>query len=77
VPILSSPTRPAKRTFEEIADSEDEEPLSEDDYGWEDPDDELTEGLIKTTDLLSQTANAQGQSNSQGHTSQAARDVPL
>ncbi|KAF2433513.1 P-loop containing nucleoside triphosphate hydrolase protein [Tothia fuscella] len=56
VPILSSPTRPPKRPFDEIADSEGEEPLSEDDYGWNEPNDEL---LIKTTDQLTQPANVQ------------------
>jgi hypothetical protein len=61
VPILSSPSRPSKRSFDEIADSEEEEPLTEDDYGWEEPDDELAAGLIKSTDLLSQTANTQVQ----------------
>ncbi|TID23622.1 P-loop containing nucleoside triphosphate hydrolase protein [Venturia nashicola] len=46
VPILSSPARPTKRTFEEVADSEDEA-LSDDDYGWDD-EDELAAGLIKS-----------------------------
>jgi len=48
VPILSSPARPTKRAFEEIADSEDEA-LSDDDYGW-DHDDELAAGLMKADD---------------------------
>jgi hypothetical protein len=50
VPILSSPARPTKRPFEEIADSEDEA-LSDDDYGWDDKD-ELAAGLINSDDRL-------------------------
>lgn len=48
MPILSSPARPTKRAFEEVADSEDEA-LSDDDYGWDD-EDELAAGLINSND---------------------------
>lgn len=48
MPILSSPARPIKRAFEEIADSEDEA-LSDDDYSWDD-EDGLAAGLIKSDD---------------------------
>ncbi|QDS69367.1 hypothetical protein FKW77_004317 [Venturia effusa] len=45
VPILSSPARPTKRPFEEVADSEEEALSDDDDYGWDD-EDELAAGLI-------------------------------
>lgn len=35
VPVSSSPARASKRRFEEIADSEDEELVSDDDYGFD------------------------------------------
>jgi len=50
VPILSSPARPSKRAFEEIADSEGEEAISEDGYGW-DEEDEIAVSFIKSDDL--------------------------
>jgi hypothetical protein len=55
--MLSSPVRPAKRTFEEIADSEEEEPLSDDDYGW-DQNDELAAGLMESEEIFSQQPKA-------------------
>lgn len=47
VPIetLTSPARPPKRTYEEVADSEDE-PGSDEEYGWVEEDEVATEGLI-------------------------------
>jgi hypothetical protein len=53
VPILSSPVRPAKRAYDEIADSEEEEPPSDDDYGW-DQEDELAAGLMESEEIFSQ-----------------------
>ena len=47
MPILSSPARPGKRVFEEIADSEGEEVVSEDDYGFEE-DLDFESGLAKS-----------------------------
>jgi hypothetical protein len=41
--------------FEEIADSEEEEPPSDDDYGW-DQADELAAGLIESEEIFSQQA---------------------
>jgi hypothetical protein len=48
VPILSSPTRTSKRRFEEIADSEDEELVSDDDYGF-DEDLDFESGVTEAT----------------------------
>jgi hypothetical protein len=45
-PILSSPARTSKRRFEEIADSEDEGLVSDDDYGF-DEDFNFENGLTK------------------------------
>ncbi|OCK77856.1 hypothetical protein K432DRAFT_108266 [Lepidopterella palustris CBS 459.81] len=45
-PPLTSPARPPKRTFAEIADSEDEEPDLDEHYGWVEDDEVAAEGLI-------------------------------
>lgn len=42
---LTSPSRPPKRPYTEVADSEDEEHGS-DDYGWVEEDELATEGLV-------------------------------
>ncbi|KAF2098787.1 P-loop containing nucleoside triphosphate hydrolase protein [Rhizodiscina lignyota] len=47
-PILSSPARPLKRSYE-VADSDAEELGSEDDYGWGDDDEIAAETLIEDT----------------------------
>lgn len=46
VPILSSPSRPTKRPFDEVANSEEEDLLSDDGYGLED-DLDFESGLMK------------------------------
>lgn len=46
VPILSSPSRPTKRPFDEVANSEEEDLLSDDGYGLED-DLDFESGLTK------------------------------
>ena len=42
----SSPVRPLKRSYHEIADSEDDDPGSDAEYGWENEDALAAEGLV-------------------------------
>lgn len=43
---LTSPARPVKRSYAEIADSEDEDPDSDELYGWAEEDELAAEGLV-------------------------------
>lgn len=49
--IASSPLKPPKRPLTDIADSE-EEPGSEDEFGWVEEDELAAEGLINDESLL-------------------------
>ena len=56
-PILSSPVRPLKRPRGEIADSDDDDLDSEDDYGWGDDDAIAAEDLIHDASQFVQGEN--------------------
>lgn len=45
-PLLQSPVRPPKRRFTEIADSDGDDPDSDELYGWVEDDEVAAEGLI-------------------------------
>lgn len=58
---LTSPVRPAKRPYTEIADSDDEDALNSDDlYDWAEAEEVTSEGLVNESVLIEEIPSVDG-----------------